>query len=340
MNWNIGLDIGTGGVRMAVHGRGVIYRQASAIAMRAGYEEPIAFGNEAQQLISRVPIGVAVGHPMQGGTIADEELLSQWFRYLLRHAAATNLVRRPKLLISYAPEMQITPIRHMVALAMQAGAASCSVVRSDVAAALGAPIDVMRPQATLIVDLGAGKMTASLISGGRVVDMHALPYGMQRIDETIVRRLRKSRGIAISLRTAEELKHALIGASGIQVPGVLIHAMDAECGFPKEFQIETDELKNVLDPVVHGLKELIHQLLSGAHAELLADLSDTGIVLSGGGAQLLGLDRILAEEFSLACHLPEDPSTCVIRGINQIMDADSKYEPLTTTHASVLDKRN
>lgn len=339
MNWNIGLDIGTSGVRMAVKERGVVYRQSAAIARRVGNAETLAVGNEALKMLNRVPEDVQVGFPMLGGVIADEDLLRRWYQYLLRHVLSAGLVHRPRVLLSCAPQVQLSMRRVMVALMMDAGASACSVVRSDAAAALGAPLEISKPQARLVVDLGAGSMCAAVIAGGRVIRSRSLPYGMQSVDEAIVRRMRVAHKMVLSHKAAEELKLSLVGASAPTAPSAAIAAMDAVSGFPRHYEVRADELKDAAQPIVSQLMELIHQVLDGLSPELAADLSDGGVVLTGGGAQLFGLPLMIAERFNMACHLTDDPSACVARGLSKIMDSQDTYDHLITAHTSILEKR-
>lgn len=336
MQWNMGLDIGQSGIRMAIAGRGIQYRQSSAISYRPGDPETFAVGNDALRLLGRTPDTIITDFPMRGNAIHDEQLLSRWYTYLFKLTSSKNLVKRPRVLLSCPPDMQLTPMRHLVALCMEAGAVACSVVRSDAAAALGAPIDINRPQATLVVEMGAGHMSASLLSGGRVVRAKSQPTGLQSVNDTIIRRMRKQRGIVIGQSTAEELKLALIGADHVSAPSATIHALDANTSFPREFNVPAEDVKDAAEGVVSLLLELIHQVLDHAPAELCGDLNESGIVLTGGGAHLSGLDRVIAERFSLACHLPEDPSGCVVSGLLSIMDAPDKYEHLTSAQSSIL----
>ncbi len=337
MNWNVGLDIGTSGARMAIKGHGVQFKQSAAIAECSG--ETLCAGNDAALLLGRTPGHVRVGFPMRGAAVADEMALRRWYQYLLKHAASKALVRRPRVLLACPPGIQPTPLKHLVALCMEAGATACSVVRSDVAAALGSPIDVSRPQATLVCDLGAGHLSASLISGGRVVAMSELPYGMQRIDEAIIRRLRKLHAMAVGPRTAEDIKLSLVGASGASAPSTKVLAMSMDGGFPREFDISAKEVQDAAQPTFMAITELIYQVLQSAPAELSADLHESGVVLTGGGAQLFGLPLLIAQELGLQCHLPKDPPGCVAEGLLRILESDGQYDHLTQAHTSILDKR-
>ncbi len=331
---NIAIDMGTSGVRMAVKGRGVVYRQSAAIARRG--DDLLEAGNEALRLLSRVPEDITVSFPMRGGTIADELALLAWLSYLIRHAQGAGLVHRPRLLLSVAPDVQPAPLRHVVATAMEAGASGCSVIRSDLCAAIGAPMDLFQPKGALVCQLGAGMMSVTAVAGGRVIAARALPFGMAQVDDAIIRRLRKAQGMIIGRKAAEDLKLSLVTAGAQAAPCQGVSAIDAASGFPKHFDVPADAVKGAAEPVLAPFFELIHQVLDVVPMELSADLAEAGMILTGGGAQLFGLAQRLAGEFSLACHLVEDPAAAVVRGLNQAMDGKDKYQAFITSHMDVM----
>ncbi len=331
---NIAIDMGTSGVRMAVKGRGVVYRQSAAIARRG--EDLVEAGNEALRLYARVPKEIQVSFPVRGGMVADEVALSMWLRYLIRHAQSAGLVHRPRLLLSVAPDVQPAPLRHMVAIAMEAGASGCSVIRSDLCAAIGAPMDGFQPKGTIVCQLGAGMMSATAVAGGRVVASRALPCGMGQVDDIIVRRLRKSEAMILGRKAAEDLKMSLVSAGAQAAPCQAVSAIDAVTGFPKQFDVRSESIKDAAEPVLLQFFELVHQVLERVPMELSADLADAGLILTGGGAQLYGLPQRIVDEFALACHVVDDPTAAVVRGLTQAMDGKDKFEGLLTSHLDVM----
>lgn len=330
MQHNIALDIGTSGIRMAVRGRGLVYRQSAAIARRDG--NLIEAGNEALRLLSRVPDDITVSFPVSGAAIQDETALLMWLKYLLRHAQTGGLRSRGRVIISVPPDMQNAPLRQLMGLVMEAGASACSSIRSDFAAAIGAPVDIQTRRGVLLCTLGAGSMCVTAFCNNRAVAMRALPFGMAQIDQAIVRKLRRDRGLLIGIKAAEELKTAL---SAIDAKST-IAAIDAQTGFPKHFEIAQSDIQSASDQVLDAFFELIHQVLNDLPEEFAADLADAGLILSGGGAQLFGLAQRIAERFSLPCHLVDDPSASAARGLQTILEAKDKYDALLTSHLSVL----
>lgn len=340
MQWNIALDIGASGVRMAIRGHGTVYRQSSAMAVYEGADQPSRVGNEAAQLIGRDGANVRVGFPISQGACVDERFFRMWCQYLLRQASLSALAHRPRVLMAHAPGAQPGQIRQAVALLMEAGASACSAVRSDLAAALGAPVDVHAAQAMLLCQIGAGSMSASLIAGGRVVRSKWLPWGLSETDAAIARRLRAQRGLIIGPRTAEDIKLTLCSAlKADAAPFQSVRAVNARTSFPLMARIESQEAREAAEPAIEALLELIREVIDQAGPQMAADLVDNGVILSGAGAQMYGLDRRIGDELGLSCHLPEDPGACVIRGLNAMLESPEKYEDLSVAHVTLLEKK-
>ena len=334
MQYNVALDMGTSGVRMALKGHGVIYQQSSAIAMRGG--EMLATGNEALRLLARTPAEIAVRFPMLSGTVADEQALFSWLKYLVRYAQMGGQRGKPKLLFSVPPKIQPAPLRHLLALAMEAGAGSCAAVGSDLAAGIGAPVDIHATKCAMICQLGAGMIGVSAICAGRVVYARTLPFGMALLDEAIVRQMRKKYGMMISAKGAEELKLLLCNANGASAPSVNMAALDGKTGFPREFSVQSEDLKDAAASILDQFCQLIDQVLLALPEQMSADVGEGGLVLCGGGAQLFGLAQRIADEFSLACHLVEDPAASTIRGLSKMIESKDKYDELVMEQQRIL----
>ena len=336
MIYNVALDIGTSGIRMALRGHGIVYRQSAAIALRGGHS--IATGNEALRLQSRTPHDISIRFPMQCGLVADEQALAHWLKHLVRHAQTGGLRGKPKILMAVPPTIQPAPLRLLVALALEAGAGACAAVRSDLAAAVGAPVDIYTTKCVLLCQLGAGFTSVSAICGGRVVVSRALPFGMALVDQAIVRRLRKKYGLIVSAKGAEELKSLLASVGTASAPSASIAALDAKTGFPAHFEIESLDMKDAASPLLDQLCELIYQVLVALPPQLSADAADAGLILTGGGAQLFGMVQRIADEFSLPCHLVEDPPGSVIRGLSHMLESRDRYDSLVISQQNALQR--
>ena len=336
MQWNVALDIGASEVRMAVRGRGAVFQESAAAATRGSEVKPFLFGNEALPLNGRASGRVRVGFPVDAGQVADEALLRAWFSRLIREVASLGLAHRPRALIARSPGAGSYTMKALVACCMEAGAAGCSLIRSDLMAAVGAGCDPMRPQATLVGELGAGSMSVTLFSLGRAVEARTLPWGMQRADDAIQALLRSEYALETGPETSEELKKTLLSALGGSKLTVDVRGLDLNLSLPRTRPVEAEKLHQAVKPVVEDFCSLVRAVVRRAPAELAADLADSPIALTGGGASLFGLDKLVAEATGLSVLLPGDPAGCVIRGLAQAVETPAKFEAAAEASATLM----
>jgi len=336
MQWNVALDIGASGVRMAVRGRGLAFHESAAVAMRGDELKPLLIGNQVLPLVGRASGQIRVEFPVDAGQVADEAALRAWFGYLLREVHSLGLAHRPRVLIARSPEAGSYTRKALVALCMEAGAAGCSLIRSDLMAAVGAGCDPMRPQATLVGELGAGAMSVTLFSLGRAVETRTLPWGMRKADEAIQTLLRNEYALEIGPQTAEELKLSLLSALGGTKLTVDVRGLDLNLSLPRTRAVEAGKLHAAVKPVVEDFCSLVHAVVRRAPTELAADLADSPIALTGGGASLFGLDKLIAERAGLSVLLPGDPAGCVARGLSAALESPANFQAVAETGATRL----
>ena len=336
MQWNVALDIGASGVRMAVRGRGLAFQESAAVAMREGEAKPLFIGNSALPFYGRASGKIHAGFPVDAGQVADEGALRAWFSYLLRQVSSLGLAHRPRVLIARSPEAGSYTLKALVALCMESGAAGCSLIRSDLMAALGAGCDPMRPEGTLVGELGAGSMSVTLFSLGRAVETRTLPWGMRKADEAIQTLLRNEYALETGPETCEELKLTLLSALGGTKLAVDVRGLDLNLSLPRTRSIEAEKLHAAVKPVVEDFCSLVHAVVRRAPTELAADLVDSPIALTGGGASLFGLDKLIAERTGLSVLLPGDPAGCVARGLATAVENPDKFQAVAETGATRL----
>jgi len=336
MQWNIALDIGASGVRMAVRGRGASFIESAAVVMREGEAKPFKIGDEALPFYGRATGGYRVGFPMDAGQVADEGLLRAWFSRLLREVGSVGIGHRQRVLIARPAAAGNYTVKALVACCMEAGAAGCSLIRSDLMAAVGAGRDPMKPEGTLVGELGAGSMTATLFSMGRVVESRSLPWGMRRADEAIMALLRNEYALEVGPRTAEELKLSVLSALGGAKLSASARGLDLSASLPRARDVDAAKLHQAIRPVVDGFCQLVQSVVLRAPAELAADLADSPIALTGGGASLFGLDKLIAERAGLSVLLPGDPAGCVARGLSAALESPANFQAVAETGATRL----
>ena len=328
MHWDIGIDLGTQSVRMVELKSGPVMSAPAALAFREGNRTPICAGEIAQRLVGRTCEGVEVVYPLRDGVLENNLYAARMFQWLFKRSESVNTRRRFGAMITCAPFARPVQKEAMLTAAIDAGAAEAALVRSDAAAAIGAGLDLNGPEAKLLVDVGAGKITATLFTFGRVAAFGYLPYGMNRVDDRIRRILRSDYGYRVGAAAAEEIKHTLGSAMPDKAPrDIIMHAVGINVAqrMPVNFDVETKPVLDACEDVVAELARLCCTVADSAPEELSADLNDAGAVLTGGGAALTELDRRLGQALGIPCRVADAPETCAIRGLWRIMEDPKAY---------------
>ena len=328
MHWDIGIDLGTQSVRVAELKSGPVMSAPAALAFREGNRVPICAGEIAERLVGRACQGVSVVYPLRDGVLENNLYAASLFQWLFRRSEGVNTRRRFGAMITCAPFARPVQREAMLTAAIDAGAAEAMLVRSDAAAAIGAGLDLNSPEAKLVVDVGAGKITATLFTFGRVAAFGYLPYGMNRVDDRIRRILRSDYGYRVGKTASEEIKHTLGSAMPDKAPhDIILHATGVSMAqrMPVNFDVETQPVLNACEDVMAELARLCAEVVDNAPEELSADLNDVGAVLTGGGAALTELDRRLGNALGIPCRVADAPETCAIRGLWRIMEDPNRY---------------
>ena len=329
MRWDAAIDLGTANVRLALRGEGTVIDASSALAFRDGRDTPVYVGNAALMLEGRAGEGMTVEFPLKDGVLESNRLALAIFSCLYRQVDLDRRRHRFNVLITCAPFARPVQQEAMLDAALEAGAGMAALVRSDLACAVGAGLDVLAPAGRLLVDVGAGKLSATLFTKGRTAAFAHLPYGMGRIDERIVRGVRVSSGFRIGRQAAVEIKHTLGSALPASAPkDVIMHmtGFDAAASLPGIFDVETAPVLEACEDVVRELTGMCATVADNAPEELAADLTDCGAVLCGGGAEMTGLDKRVGDALGIPCRAADLPAACGIRGLSAIMDGPEGYE--------------
>ena len=329
MHWDIGIDLGTENVRMAELKQGPVMDVPAALAFREGNETPICAGEIAARLVGRTCEGVAVRYPLRDGVLENNLYADRLFHWLYRRMDSVNLRRRFGAMITCAPFARPVQREAMLEAAIDAGAAEAALVRADVAAAVGAGLDLLAPEAKLLIDIGAGKISATLFTFGRVAAYAYLPYGMNRVDDRIQRILRTDFGFRVGRAAAVEIKHTLGTAMPSHAPkDVIMHMTGISMvhRLPMHFDVETQPVLDACEDVVAELARMCAGVVDNAPEELSADLNDAGAVLVGGGAAMTDMDRRIGQTLGIPCRVADAPSTCAVRGLMKIMEDPEPYQ--------------
>lgn len=313
MQWDIGVDMGETGVRIASRQKGVVLCSPSYGAFRSG--EVLAIGDDALAMLGRAPSNVRIEKPVSAGTISNPRLAALWVSRLLSPFVSAARFSRPRMLFSDSGFFSLSEKELLSAAAVEAGAQTADWTSADLLTARGAGLDVMAPKGKMCVRIGAGVMSAALISFGRVIHAERLTWGAQRIDREIIHLLRSEAGLSVGEKTAEHIKMSIGSASTAREMKMRTVGLDLRSGFPIEKEISSSIIRPAIEPLLSSVSSLILCCAENAGAELCADLLEDGVTLAGGGALLSGLARVLSERTGLKCRVCDEPEMAAINGM-------------------------
>lgn len=320
----LGLDLGTANSLVYEKGKGIIFREPSVVAIKKdNSNEILAFGQEAEQMIGRTPGHLVAIRPLREGVIANYELTKELIRYLLQKAVKRRLGRRPRVVVSIPTGITSVERRAVLEATLGAGAKEAYLIEEPVAAAIGAGMPVQEAIGNMVINIGGGTTDVAVISLGGVVAGTSIRVGGDAMDEGIIRYIRRQYHLSIGKRSAEQLKIEL--GSAFPFPGEEerrgeARGRDQVTGLPKNVVVTAEEIRGALKEPITLIIKAIRQVVEKTPAELVADIMNQEIVMTGGGALLNGLDRLIAEELGMKVRLADDPMACVVLGAGKTLE--------------------
>lgn len=320
-NTDIGIDLGTASILVYIKGKGVVLKEPSVVAIDRDTDKIKAVGEEARLMIGRTPGNIVAVRPLKQGVISDYSITEQMIRYFIQKSVGKRSYRKPRICVcipSGATEVETKAVQDA---AFQAGAREVFVVEEPLAAAIGAGIEIKKPCGNMIVDIGGGTTDIAVISlGGTVVSTSVKAAG-DDFDEAIVRYMRKKHNLLIGDRTAEEIKIG-IGTcySKSENQKMEVRGRNLVTGLPKTIEVTSEETEEALRDVTTTIVEAVHRVLEQTPPELAADIAVRGIVLTGGGCLLHGLDELIESKTGINTMTAEDPMTAVAIGTGQYLE--------------------
>ncbi|MFW6006431.1 MAG: rod shape-determining protein [Halanaerobiales bacterium] len=314
---DMGVDLGTANTLVYVKGKGILIREPSVVALRENNHDVLAVGNEAKNMIGRTPGSIIAVRPMKDGVIADFDVTERMLRYFIRKAHKRTRLVRPRIIVCVPSGVTEVEKRAVIDAALEAGAREAYLIEEPMAAAIGAGLPVHEPTGNMIVDIGGGTTEVAVISLGGIVNSRAIRLGGDEMDEAIVQYVKHKYSLMIGERTAEEIKIEIGSAQETDLDEITskdIRGRDLVSGLPKTITIEAEEIKEALAEPVNNIINSVKITLEKTPPELASDVMDHGIILTGGGSLLKGLDDMLREEVDMPVHLADDPLDCVVKG--------------------------
>ncbi len=320
---DLAIDLGTANTLVFVRGEGIVLNEPSIVAIHESDHSVIAVGREAKAMLGRTPGNIRVIQPLKDGVIADFEITERMLgHFISRTQRWLRTILKPRVVIGVPSGITQVERRAVRDSAKHAGANDVYLVEGPVAAAIGAGLPVREPGGNLIVDIGGGTTEVAVISLAGVIFCTSVRVAGDEMDEAILQHIRKHYNLLIGERQAEEIKITL----GSACPGeheprtVEVKGRDLADGIPKTIVLTEDEIREALREPVTTIVETVRTCLERTPPELAADIVDTGIVITGGGGLLRGLDRLLGQEMQLPVKIAPDPMSCVVLGLGRVLD--------------------
>ena len=326
-NQEVGIDLGTANTVIYVKSKGVVVNEPSVLAVRnlgrKGRKEIIAFGLDAKRMIGRTPISISTIRPLSHGVIADFDLTEHMIRHYMSLATnAGRFLSYPRVAVCVPACVTEVEKRAVVEVTLAAGAKEAFVVEEPVAAAVGIGMPINEPQGNMVVNLGGGTCEVAVLSLGGVVINRAIRTAGDSIDETIVAMMRQNYTLAIGDSTAEEIKIAIGSVLPMeQELSMDVKGRDLVDGLPKVVRLTSVEVREAIEPIVVQVEDTIRSTIEHTPPELVKDIVDHGIVLSGGTSQLRGLGLRFADVLGVPVHLAEQPLFSVALGLGKILES-------------------
>ncbi len=323
----VGIDLGTANVLVYIKGKGIVLNEPSVVAINKDTDEILAVGEEARQMLGRTPANIVAVRPLRDGVISDYDITERMLKHFIRKTCGSGRFFKPKIMVCVPSGVTEVEKRAVREAATQAGGKDVYLMEEPVAAAIGAGIDISKPDGVMVIDIGGGTTDIAVISLGGIVASTSVKIAGDKFDEAIIKYMRKEHKLYIGERTAEELK-LTIGTAfpRDEVVTKECRGRDLVTGLPKSVEVTSDEMMDALEEPLHAICEAVHNVLEITPPELAADISNSGIIITGGGALLCGSDKRIEDRTAIKVVVAEDPKSCVAVGTGKSLDILEKLE--------------
>lgn len=320
---DIGIDLGTASVLVYVKGKGIVLQEPSVVAIDKNTEKILAVGEEARRMLGRTPGNIVAIRPLKDGVISDYHFTEKMLKHFINKVCAKSFFKlfKPRVMICVPSGVTEVEKRAVEDAALQAGARKTYLIEEPIAAAIGAGIDITKACGSMVVDIGGGTTDIAVISLGGIVVSSSIKVAGDKFDEAIIRYMRKKHNVMIGERTAEDLKINI----GTVFPrkedvSMEVRGRNLVSGLPKTIRVTSSEIMEALEEPVSSIVEAVHSVLERTPPELAADISDRGIVMTGGGSLVYGMDKLLQQKTGINVIIADDAISCVAIGTGKTLD--------------------
>ena len=317
----IGIDLGTSTVLIYVRGEGIVVNEPSVVAVNRDGSRILAVGRQAFEMVGRTPEAINVVRPMREGVIADFVVTEGMLHYFIGRVQGRNRLFKPEIMICVPSGVTSVERRAVTEAAISAGARQAWLIDEPLAAAIGAQLPISEPRGHAICDIGGGTTEIAVLSLSGMVVAHSVRVGGNRIDDAIASHLKRRHNLLIGERTAEEIKVTIGSAVALKEPLTMeVRGRDLVSGLPKNQDVSSGEITDSIQEPLGLIVAAVRNVLEQTPPELAADIYERGLVLTGGGALLRGIDRYLSMHTGIPAFVADDPQTCVVRGTGTALD--------------------
>ncbi|MBR5741901.1 MAG: rod shape-determining protein [Firmicutes bacterium] len=318
----VGIDLGTANVLVYMKGKGIVLDEPSVVAINRDTDEIVAVGSEAREMLGRTPGNIIAIRPLRDGVISDYDITERMLRYFIKKCVGSGAFFKPKIMICVPSGVTEVEKRAVREAAIAAGGKAVYIMEEPVAAAIGAGLDITLPNGIMVVDVGGGTTDIAVIALGGIVTSQSVKVAGDKFDDSIIRYMRKEHKLYIGERTAEEMKFAVGTAFPLEENLTYeCRGRDLVTGLPKSVEITSREILEALEEPLSTICEAIHSVLEQTPPELAADISNSGIVLTGGGALLRGLTDRIQQRTGIETRVADDPKSCVALGTGKALNS-------------------
>ncbi len=317
----IGIDLGTASVLVYIKGKGIVLREPSVVAIDKNTDRVLAVGNEARKMLGRTPGNIIAIRPLKDGVISDYDVTERMLRYFINKTCGKRRLFKPKIIICVPSGVTEVEKRAVLDATMEAGGGKTFLIEEPIAAAIGAGLDITKPDGNMVIDIGGGTSDIAVISLGGIVVSASIKVAGDKFDEAIIKYMRKKHNLLIGERTAEELK-INVGTAYPRTKAIKMdcRGRDLITGLPKNISISSEEMLEALQEVVNAVADAVHSVLEKTPPELASDISSRGIVMTGGGSLLHGLNKLIEKRTGIPTYIADDAVSCVAKGTGMSLE--------------------
>ncbi len=317
---DIAIDLGTASVLVYVKGKGVVLEEPSVVAIDKSSGKVLKVGKEAELMLGRTPGNILAVHPLQDGVISQYDVTLKMLRFCIRKAVGASIFK-PRVMVCVPSGITEVEERAVYDATIAAGAKKTYLIEEPIAAAIGAGIDISKPQGHMVIDIGGGTTDIAVISLGSIVVSESVKAAGNKIDEAIIKYIRHKHNVLIGEVTAEEIKKKIGGAWPFDNQYFMnVKGRCLKEGLPKMISVNSDEVREAVTPVAKAVADAVCHVLERTPPELVGDVAANGIVMTGGGSLIYGMDRLIERACGIKTYIAENPTTCVVIGTGRSLD--------------------